>query len=259
MNSRVNFSEEIGGCLTGPGREPEKFYRHRRFTFPETSHYRTDSSRGVDRRHPERPASCRGSFPERAPAPYAEEQQKQTPGTDRRDGFATAHGEEDRKRTSPDPTEETGERDKRQRQVSATAKEIFPMSIAQDRRRETRIYFSWPLWFGYDDGYGELQRGQIVDLSEQYVSFNLPACQCPEPGTHVLTRFSYPLNENHSEMGSYLHWSEVIRVDRLNDHIARVALRLHRPITLRREASEKLTASLRADEQESLAPAAMTA
>ncbi len=101
------------------------------------------------------------------------------------------------------------------------------MEYAQERRREKRIKFSWPLWFGYEKN-GELFQGKIADLSRSGVSFTVDAEKCPEPGSHVLTRFSYPCDtEEEFEIESYFHWSEVIRTDVAGDDKVRVAMRLH--------------------------------
>ena len=87
------------------------------------------------------------------------------------------------------------------------------MARREDRRREYRIRFCWPLWFGHDDC-GELKRGQVVDLSCRGVSFTVEPEHRPHVGDHVLTRFSFPHNlQSEFEMGSYFHWAEVLRVE----------------------------------------------
>jgi hypothetical protein len=94
-----------------------------------------------------------------------------------------------------------------------------------NRRREKRISFCWPLWFGYDLN-GAFARGQMADLSCHGVSFTIKENQCPKPGDHVLTRFSYPHPGEDFQMSSYYNWSEVIRVDSFLPGIKRVAMRL---------------------------------
>ncbi len=99
-----------------------------------------------------------------------------------------------------------------------------------DSRKEKRIRFSWPFWFSYEDN-GMIHRGQIVDLSSHAVSFSIPVHSCPQPGQHIQTRFSYPVNRNDLfHMNEYTHWSEVIRVDYTSFGTARVAVRLHQPL-----------------------------
>ena len=106
------------------------------------------------------------------------------------------------------------------------------MTSEQDRRDKERISFSWPLWFSFIDN-GELFRGQVIDFNGSHVSFTVEEKACPCVGQHIETRFSYPLHTaDEFEMGSYMHWSEVIRVDPTMTARQRVALRLHQPITL---------------------------
>ena len=65
------------------------------------------------------------------------------------------------------------------------------MYSEQEKRRQPRIRYSWPLWFGYEEN-GELTPAQVVDLSPHGVSFNCDQNRCPQPGHHILTRFSFP-------------------------------------------------------------------
>jgi hypothetical protein len=104
------------------------------------------------------------------------------------------------------------------------------MGPVQDRRGENRLYFSWPLWFGYNET-GEFHRGQVVDLTQEMVSFTASEKQTPDLGSHVLIRFSFPLhNEDQFDLGSYYQWSEVTRVDQVREGRNRVAVRLRQPI-----------------------------
>jgi len=104
------------------------------------------------------------------------------------------------------------------------------MQSGMDRRREKRIRFSWPLWFGYEEN-GQFLRGQVVDLSRSGVGFTVPAHECPSVGSHVITRFSYPLEqEDHFTMDKYYHWAEVLRVEESGYGSRRVGMRLHQPL-----------------------------
>ncbi len=107
------------------------------------------------------------------------------------------------------------------------------MNNPQERRRDRRIRFSWPLWFGYEQN-GELKQGKIVDLSRSGVSFTVDEDNCPEVGRHVVTRFTYPCDTpDHFEIESYYHWSEVIRVDTSQSGQRRVAMRLHKRLRVK--------------------------
>ena len=91
--------------------------------------------------------------------------------------------------------------------------------------------FSWPVWFGYDEN-GELYQGHAVDISRRAVSFKVPDYRCPSLGSHVVTRFSFPESrkDNRFDMGRYLNWSEVIRIDDDGYGNRRVVLQLHKPL-----------------------------
>lgn len=102
------------------------------------------------------------------------------------------------------------------------------MQLENDRRSERRVRFFWPLWFGYSDR-GELFRGQLIDLCPSGVCFAVDENHCPGVGQHVLTRFSYPYNEDENfQLADYANWAEVIRVDNSVPGRRRVAMRLHR-------------------------------
>jgi len=106
------------------------------------------------------------------------------------------------------------------------------MIAENDRRKEKRIRFYWPVWFGYVDN-GDLFCGQAVDCSTNGLSFIVDEDKCPAVGQNIITRFSFPCNnEDEFMVGSYLHWSEVIRVDCTWNARRRVALKLREPITL---------------------------
>jgi hypothetical protein len=103
------------------------------------------------------------------------------------------------------------------------------MDYSRERRREGRISFTWPLWFGYQDN-GQLYQGRVQDLSRTAVSFTVARHLAPPQGTHVMTRFSFPVQSENFEMGSYLHWSEVLRVEPVHGDKVKVAMRLHQPL-----------------------------
>lgn len=104
------------------------------------------------------------------------------------------------------------------------------MEKTAERRREDRIRFSWPAWFGYEEN-GEFAQGQIVDLSRHGVCFSVPAQNCPDIGDHVITRFSYPLNGSYEfQMGTYYQWAQVVRTETTPLGQIRVALKLAHPL-----------------------------
>ena len=104
------------------------------------------------------------------------------------------------------------------------------MNSENERRSEQRIRFNWPVWFGHEEN-GEFSQGQIVDLNRQGMSFTVDSNHCPQVGSHIIARFSYPLTQDGGfQMGSYFQWAKVIRSDRQAYQSPRIALRLNRPI-----------------------------
>ena len=104
------------------------------------------------------------------------------------------------------------------------------MNSKIERRSEQRIRFNWPVWFGYEEN-GEFFQGQIVDLNRQGMSFVVNSNRCPQLGSHIIARFSYPLTlAGGFQMGNFFQWAKVIRSDRQIGQPPRVALRLNGPI-----------------------------
>lgn len=104
------------------------------------------------------------------------------------------------------------------------------MHNAGERRRDQRIRYCWPTWFGYEEN-GEFQQGQMIDLSRHGACFSVNGPGSPEIGHHILTRFSYPLNGSYDfQMGTYYQWSEVIRVDKTATGQTRIAVKLSQPL-----------------------------
>ena len=119
------------------------------------------------------------------------------------------------------------------------------MYSEQEKRRQPRIRYSWPLWFGYEEN-GELTPAQVVDLSPHGVSFKCDQNRCPQPGHHILTRFSFPCEAaEDAAMDSYSHWAEVVRVEEPLFGKRRIAVRLHQHLLSQpRQPSEALAMTI---------------
>ncbi len=108
------------------------------------------------------------------------------------------------------------------------------MERTSERRQNERVRFLWPVFFGFDNN-GAFHRGQIKDLSTQAVCFNVDqSCDnTPSQGEWILTRFSYPLRgASNFQMGSYLHWSQVIRVNTTSSGNKEITIKFDNPIEL---------------------------
>jgi len=104
------------------------------------------------------------------------------------------------------------------------------MDKTQDRRKQPRVRFFWPVWFGYEEN-SEFYRGQIIDMNNHCISFAVNEEICPDVGHRRLVRFSYPLNTEYSfEMGTYFSWAETIRVDSISEGQRKVAMQLTCPL-----------------------------
>jgi len=100
------------------------------------------------------------------------------------------------------------------------------MAEFDERRREQRLRYHWPVWFAEDFG-GELTQGQMVDVSSGGAAFTCYADHgCPYPGQEITARFSIPRFEEGEafDMASYMRSGRVCRVDELNPFLRRVAV-----------------------------------
>ncbi len=103
------------------------------------------------------------------------------------------------------------------------------MTQQVERRRENRLRFSWPIWYGFEEN-GEFTQGQIFDLSRHGVSLTVPNNNIPQVGEHIIARFSYPLSQRPDfTMGNYFQWAQVIRID-TNSGTPKAVLKLNQPL-----------------------------
>lgn len=109
------------------------------------------------------------------------------------------------------------------------------MNATNERRREERLRYHWPVWFA-DDNDGEVQQGQMADVSSQGAAFTCYMAECcPHPGQQMMARFSVP---RHGEDGSFdmvdfIRSGSVHRVDVVNDMLRRVAICFAEPLPFR--------------------------
>ena len=106
------------------------------------------------------------------------------------------------------------------------------MTENNERRREQRLRYHWPVWFAEDFG-GVLGQGQMVDVSSGGAAFTCKADNhCPYPGQHLTTRFSVPNLEEGDEfdMADYTRNGHVCRVDHVSDFLRRVAIQFAEPL-----------------------------
>ena len=105
---------------------------------------------------------------------------------------------------------------------------------AQDRRREKRLNYHWPVWFA-EDFTDELSQGQMVDICSAGAAFTCLAEESPYPGQYITTRFSVPryAQDNSFEMESYVCNGFVCRVDNINGYMRKIAVQFAQPLTFK--------------------------
>jgi hypothetical protein len=97
----------------------------------------------------------------------------------------------------------------------------------EDRRKEKRLQYNWPVWFAdYYDGDVELSQGQMFDITSESATFTCYADKCPMEGEQITTRFSVPKygDGDSFDMEHFIRSGKVFRIDQVSDFIRKVAL-----------------------------------
>jgi len=94
-----------------------------------------------------------------------------------------------------------------------------------DRRREKRLRYHWPIWFA-EDFTDILSQGQMVDLSSNGAAFTCYADQCPYQGQYITARFSVPRYENNDsfDMDNFIRSGFVCRIEDISPYVRKVAV-----------------------------------
>lgn len=94
-----------------------------------------------------------------------------------------------------------------------------------ERRRETRLRYHWPIWFG-SDFKGVLNQGQMVDISSGGASFTCYADNCPTHGQSITARFSVPKYEEDEsfDIESYVRSGQICRIDQISPFVKKIAI-----------------------------------
>lgn len=107
------------------------------------------------------------------------------------------------------------------------------MDSLMERRRESRLRYSWPIWFAED--FDEiLTQGQMVDVSSSGAAFTCYADRCPTSGEHITARFSVPrfgLEEDDTfNLSNFIREGKICRIDELGPYVRRVAIQFSEPL-----------------------------
>ena len=106
------------------------------------------------------------------------------------------------------------------------------MEENNDRRREQRLRYYWPIWFA-EDVNSTLLQGQMVDISSRAAAFTCYASDgCPNYGQHLTARFSVPRygSEGSFDMANFTRSGYVYRIDNVNSYLRRVVVQFTEPL-----------------------------
>ena len=97
--------------------------------------------------------------------------------------------------------------------------------MTDERRRESRLRYEWPVWFAESED-GPLSQGQMVDVSSGGAAFTCYSDKCPVQGDKITTRFSVPrYNDGESfDMENYVRNSSVCRIEEVSPFVHKVAV-----------------------------------
>ena len=109
------------------------------------------------------------------------------------------------------------------------------MIETEERRREERFRYHWPVWFA-EDFNDVLVQGQMVDVSSNGAAFTCHSDESnPYPGQQLTTRFSVPQfgTDDSFDMANFTRSGYVLRVDEVNSFLCRVAMQFADPLPFR--------------------------
>ena len=105
--------------------------------------------------------------------------------------------------------------------------------FSEERRREKRLNYLWPVWFAEEADKSMITQGQMIDISSGGAAFTCHADEsCPYPGQEILLKFSVPRYESDNEysMASFSKKGCVKRVDQVDRFIKKVATQFAAPL-----------------------------
>ncbi len=109
------------------------------------------------------------------------------------------------------------------------------MDTNNERRREQRLRYHWPVWFA-EDFNESLSQGQMVDVSSGGAAFTCYADEhCPYVGQHLTARFSVPRFQpgDAFDMANFVRSGRICRVDDINQFSRRIAVQFAEPLSFK--------------------------
>ncbi len=123
------------------------------------------------------------------------------------------------------------------------------MDARQDRRRESRIEYQWPVWFSEDFAHA-MSQGLMVDISSGGICFQYGIGDALlQVDQHLTVRFSIPRfqGDDPTATVSITRTGHIRRIDAPQDGQCRVALEFDIPLALRPSEVSTLSSLCRND------------
>jgi len=106
------------------------------------------------------------------------------------------------------------------------------MNANNERRREQRLRYHWPVWFA-EDFNETLSQGQMIDITSTAAAFT---CQkdehSPYVGQHLTARFSVPSfqPEEAFDMENFTRSGRICRIDDISQFCRRIVMQFASPL-----------------------------
>lgn len=103
-----------------------------------------------------------------------------------------------------------------------------------ERRREKRLNYHWPVWFA-EDFNDVLSQGQMVDLCSSGAAFTCYSDVGVYEGQYITTRFSVPHygEDNSFDLENCIRSGFVCRIENINPYMRKIALQFAEPLLFR--------------------------
>ncbi len=114
-----------------------------------------------------------------------------------------------------------------------------------NNRSETRLRYSWPVWFAenFDD---MLSQGQMVDVSSKGAAFTCYSDKCPHQGQQITARFSVPRHHSSDpfDLENFVRSGHICRIEDEGPFVKRIAVQFAEPLPFNPGEPEKINTSL---------------
>ena len=109
------------------------------------------------------------------------------------------------------------------------------MSKDDERRKERRMRYNWPVWFA-EDSEETFSQGEMLDVSSGGMAIICEADEiCIHPDRKLIFRFSVPRFSSFEsfERISFARVGSILRVDEVSKYVRRVAIKFDKPLSFK--------------------------